>query len=678
MSNRINNPFDLDADAIARLLAAGATPFPELDAARRALDALRAAPQTQAVLAQTQPLMGVIAQVPATSYTLYRLFARNGDRKGYETPYFLKRTNLAAAALRLFLGVEEAQAASLTDIVQDHLWSICEESTWVLPAHEHDSIDLFAAETGFVLAETLVLLGEALAAEVRSRVHQELERRIFEPYLRFHRSLHWYRGHNNWNGVCNSAVAATFLLLEPEPGRVAGAIKLALDGLKVFLDTAFEADGSSTEGVAYWHYGLINFVALAEMLHARSAGAIDLLASDHMRRVAAYPARMQLSGPWFASFSDCNEMVEFNPGIIARLAQRTGEQSLLNLLARPATPGGDWRLTMMIRNLLWWDGSQPDSALVGDAVLPAAGVARLVAATPAAIPIVLAIKAGHNGENHNQNDIGSFIVHIDGENLLTDPGRGLYSRDYFSARRYENIFANSYGHSVPRIGGRLQGTGPNFHGELLEVGVQGPLKHAEVELARAYPSAGLASARRQLTLAADGDAWLQDDFRFDGAPVEVEEAFITWHTVEVAGATALIRGQRHTLRLTIESPADAHFQLESLEEQSRANAKPGVLKRLSFVLLAAPETQARVRMAIREGALSWEKAIASRSSGAHLPMTGPASRCVSSPITRATATTCTSLTPAGTMAGSGCCSARTAATAPTCSVSSWVAARSPS
>jgi hypothetical protein len=599
VSDAISNPFDLGVDDIARLLAAGAPLLPELDAARSMLDALRAAPQTQAVLAQTQPLMDAITQVPATPYTCYRLFARNGDRKGYETPYFLKRTNLAAAALRLFLGVEEAQVPALRDAVHDHLWSICEESSWVLPAHEHDRIDLFAAETGFVLAETLALLGAALDAEVRSRVRQEIERRVFEPYLRFHRSLHWYQGHHNWNGVCNSAVAATFLLIEPEPGRVACAIKLALAGLRVFLATAFEADGSSTEGVAYWHYGLINFVALAELLRARSAGAIDLLASDHIRRVAAYPAKMQLSGAWFASFSDCDELVTFNPGIIVRLAERTGEQSLLNLLALPATPGGDWRLTMMLRNMLWWDGSQPDSAAVGDAALPAAGVARLVAPTPSGAQAVLAIKAGHNAENHNQNDIGSFILHIDGENLLTDPGRGLYSRDYFSARRYENIFANSYGHSVPRIGGRLQATGLGFCGELREVITEGVTKHAEVEFARAYPITGLASARRRLTLTSEGVAWLQDDFRFDEEPADVEEALVTWHAVEIDGATALIHGRYHTLRLMIEAPAGAQFNLEQIEEQSRANAKPGILKRLSFVAPAALESQARVRMEVR-------------------------------------------------------------------------------
>ena len=78
---------------------------------------------------------------------------------------------------------------------------------------------------------------EKAEAKVGDRVRIEIERRIFNRYLRFCRLYWWYQGPNNWNGVCNSSVAATFLLLEPEPGRVARALELALDGLRVFLDT---------------------------------------------------------------------------------------------------------------------------------------------------------------------------------------------------------------------------------------------------------------------------------------------------------------------------------------------------------------------------------------------------------------------------------------------------------
>ncbi|GHO97111.1 hypothetical protein KSF_071590 [Reticulibacter mediterranei] len=594
MSTNTSDVFSQAIERLPGLRSARGAIIPELERARATIQTLQTAPQTRVVLAQTQHLMEGIEQIPQTSYTFYRLFLRNGDRDNYQAPYFLKRARLAAAAVRLFLGQTE-----LKDSVQDYLWSICEESNWVLPAHETYIIDLFSAETGYVLAETLLMLGETLDAEVRHRVREEIERRVFDPYLRYHHLHKWYKEHHNWNGVCNSSIAATFLLLESETERLEQALKIALIGLQAFLETAFEEDGSSTEGVAYWHYGLINFVALAEMLRARSNGAIDLLAGEKMRRIAAYPARMQLSGSWFASFSDCNETVEFHPGILMRLAERTGERSLFNLLARPAEPESDWRLTMMLRDILWWNGSQPGANTPTDARLPDAGVVRLVTQMGQGTPVVVALKAGHNAENHNQNDVGSFIVHVEGENLLTDPGRGLYSRAYFGPQRYENIFTNSYGHSLPRIGRHLQEAGREFAGTLLEVAPeQDGYKQAAVEFARAYLCADLVRAERRLLLASD--VWLHDRFVFLETPHEVEEAFVTWCDCLVDGATALIQGQHRDLRLIIEQPQGVSFALERLEEQCRANKKPGVLKRLTVILPLALDVEVRIRMEVLE------------------------------------------------------------------------------
>ena len=113
--------------------------------------------------------------------------------------------------------------------------------------------------------------------------------------------------------------------------------------------------------------------------------------------------------------------------------------------------------------------------------------------------------------------------------------------------------------------------------------------------------------KRQLLVAAEGEQagtiWLQDEFRFDqdasGGPSEVEEALITWLDVDIDGATALLHGRRHDLRLVIEAPEATSFDLEELREQSEANAKTDILKRLRFVLPAAAEVQVRVRMEIR-------------------------------------------------------------------------------
>jgi hypothetical protein len=213
------------------------------------------------------------------------------------------------------------------------------------------------------------------------------------------------------------------------------------------------------------------------------------------------------------------------------------------------------------------------------------------------------MKAGHNAEEHNHNDVGSFVLHIAGENLLTDPGRGLYTRDYFGPRRYENIFANSYGHSVPRIDGLLQGTGRAFAGTLLldeQAGDAQGMKQVAIDFAAAYACPQLSSARREFRLATQGaeagTVWLRDQFQFIQGSHEIEEALLTWLECTVDGASARISGQQHDLRLTIEQPQGAQFHLELLEEQSKANQRSQTLKRLSITFPVNPVAEVCIRM----------------------------------------------------------------------------------
>jgi len=582
--------------------------FPELDKARQDIPGLRRSLQAKLLLEASEELMADPTAIPLTTYTLYRQFRNTGERRGYEAPYFHKRSILTAAALRLFLGEDK-----LLDAVQDYIWNICEETTWVLPAHEWVKIDLFSAETGFMLAQLLTALNDKLAEEVQKRVRDEIERRIFAPYLEFHETFGWYKGHSNWNGVCNGSVGSTFLLLERDESRLAEAVSAVLAGLDTFIHTAFEDDGASTEGSGYWGYGLIHYVDFAELLRQRTAGQIDILSGERMKAIAAYPTHVMLSPAHYASFSDCAEVLSFQPGFIMRLAERSGVSELRRVLARPVLSAGpadlyrdllDWDLTAILHTLLWWDGQFPEAPGIGDSYLPNGGVVRLVAETSAGTPVVTAIKAGHNAENHNQNDVGSFIVHAGGETFLCDPGTGLYSRQYFSSTRYENIFANSFGHSVPCIGGQLQSAGREFEGQVLGYAPEGEPKKAVLEIGKAYSVPGL-GIHRELALAAKGrqagTIKLQDTFTFAEQPQQVEEAFVTWLDVEVSGATAILHGKTRDLHLTIEEPAGASFSLAVLAEECKANAKEGVLKRLTFTLPAAASGRARVRMTWKPG-----------------------------------------------------------------------------
>src|SRR5512138_428761 len=99
------------------------------------IEQFRHSPARQAVLAYLhEALPGLEAaqiSIPQTTYSLYRQFARTGERDGYESPYFEKRAMLTRAVVELILGDE-----TRLDRVQDLLWDICEETSWVLPAHE--------------------------------------------------------------------------------------------------------------------------------------------------------------------------------------------------------------------------------------------------------------------------------------------------------------------------------------------------------------------------------------------------------------------------------------------------------------------------------------------------------------------------------------------------------------
>ncbi len=582
-------------DKLEALLTQGAgrALLPELESARADRAALQAGASTRAVLDATEAFLEDVDSIPQTPYTLYREFRRTGERYSYQNPFNLKRSRLWAAALRVFFGDD-----SLIDTVHDYTWNICEETNWVIPAHENRTIDLTAVGTGINLAEMLVLIGDAMADEVVQRVRDEIDRRIFQPYLAEDPTLNWFHGTNNWNGVCNGGIGAMFLWLEEDPARLAEGLALVLDGLDIFLRTAFEADGASTEGTGYWQYGLSNFIPFAEMLRLRTDGEIDLLGLDRLADIAAYPLHVVLSPGRYASFSDCAPSISLIPGNLVRLAERTGVEALPSLMAPPAPLSYSAALPLMLRTMLWWDGKRPESLEIEDAVLPAGEVVRFVTEPAGAPPLVLAAKAGHNAENHNQNDVGSFILHQDGEDLLCDPGKGLYSRQYFSPLRYENIFASAYGHSVPVIGGRLQSAGIEFSGDLVEVAPDE--KRVVIAFGDAYPVESLDRATRILHLdpeaAPGGSLWVEDAFHFSGEPLPVEEVFVTWADVELDGATATLHGEKADVTMTIEAPMDASFAVKVLEEASLANKKEGILKRLTFEMPAAPKMRARVRV----------------------------------------------------------------------------------
>jgi hypothetical protein len=563
----------------ALVVLPGADCLPELTAAVPAEAA--AAPMGKAVLEWACEAASV-TDIPETTYTLYREFSRVGERDGYQRPYYTKRTLLTQEVLAAWLGEDDSRM----DRISDLLWSVCEETTWVLPAHERgpEHIDLFAAETGTLLAHTLLLLGDRLPEEIRLRVQKEVKSRLLDPYLKNALQYGWNSGSNNWTGVCAGSVGECFLLMETDPERLNQGVALVCDQLGRFIQNAFAPDGGCLEGIGYWNYGLSHFVSFGEMLRSASAGAVDLLDQDKVRAIAHYPLSVSLGSGLFASFSDGHEHSSMHSYLCARLGERTGVPELRGL---PGNSVG-WGLGNVLRNVLWSPQPQEPGGAPTTVFMPESGVVRMVGATPEGLPLVIAAKAGSNAEPHNHNDVGSFIVCVDGAVYLCDPGGGLYNRDYFSSKRYDNVFANSYGHSVPRIGGKLQSPGKEFTGTMEMPDSQ----TARIAFHQAYNLPALKEAVRTIKMEA-GSVTLSDTFGFEGAALGVEEALLTWLPVEVSGNAARIVGEKGVLEVRVDQGV---FAAERLDKACRANRKSEALTRLTVTSPAAPSCTHRFTM----------------------------------------------------------------------------------
>jgi hypothetical protein len=69
----------------------------------------------------------------------------------------------------------------------------------------------------------------------------------------------------------------------------------------------------------------------------------------------------------------------------------------------------------------------------------------------------LAARGGTNGDSHNHNDVGSFMLVRDNRQILIDMGTRYYTKDYFEMpQRYAYLETSSRGHNVPIINGQYQ------------------------------------------------------------------------------------------------------------------------------------------------------------------------------------------------------------------------------
>jgi hypothetical protein len=103
--------------------------------------------------------------------------------------------------------------------------------------------------------------------------------------------------------------------------------------------------------------------------------------------------------------------------------------------------------------------------------------------------LTVAVKGGHNGEHHNHNDVGSFVVASDGVPVIVDAGRPTYTLQTFGEGRYDIWTMQSGWHNVPVIAGREQSPGAGFAAAAVTASAGDDASSLSLELSGAYAGA---------------------------------------------------------------------------------------------------------------------------------------------------------------------------------------------
>jgi hypothetical protein len=327
---------------------------------------------------------------------------------------------------------------------------------------------------------------------------------------------------NNWNPwICASWIASA-VLVEDDADRRTRAVAKALRVLDQYLEVC-APDGSCEEGTAYWSRAAGSLFDGLELLADATGGAIDVFHDPLIAAQARFPVRMHLAGPWFVNFGDGAACPDVPAGVVYRYGCRIGDPAVVALgvdLIDAWRRAGPWSMEALGRTVRTLEVAEaahharaaatpaPFTWLPDDAVMVARDADEL------STGFALAAHGGHNGAPHGHNDIGSFIVVLDGEPLVVDAGIGTYTDATFGPGRSELWTVRSGFHNAPVVGGVEQGTGAAYAARVVRAGDAGNRAELVLDLAGAYPDdsgverweRGIALERHHAVVV--DDAWL--------------------------------------------------------------------------------------------------------------------------------------------------------------------------
>lgn len=495
----------------------------------------------------------------ALKASVFLEYVRTGNRSHFQSLSYARRQKLA----ELVLGECMEGKGRFLDDIMNGVWTICEETYWGVPAHlgiqergtglpdvTEPTVDLFAAETGTLLAWTYYLVGkelEKISPLITERIEYEIKSRIITPNLE--RNDFWWMGFdqevNNWNPwICSNWLTAV-LITEDDPECRIQSIYKILQCLDNFINP-YPRDGGCDEGPGYWNRAGGSLFDCLELLLSASKGRINVFEHPLIKEMGRYIYRVYIHYPYFINFADAAAKVSPNASVIFRYGQKIEDDKLKGFgaflaekqgLGQGPLPGGFGVLGRVLpamfclEKLLEADSLEP---LEKDFWLPELQVMGSRSYKGSHQSLYLACKGGHNDESHNHNDVGNFIVYSDGYPALIDVGVETYTAKTFSSKRYEIWTMQSAYHNLPDINGVMQKNGEEYKASDVEYESNDKKVTFSLDISKAYPEEALVQSwKRKITLKRGKEVIVEDKYELDEVKEDVVVNIMSWRKPEI-------------------------------------------------------------------------------------------------------------------------------------------------
>ena len=420
---------------------------------------------------------------PALPASLYLDYKITGTRYNFERKNNERRKILNELAVAAIITKDKKYIPQIAN----GIWTLCEQSTWVLPAHivvqkektglpdpYEVVIDLGSGTAAAQLSMIQFMLSDELDAYskgIGKRVFAELNKRIFQPYLT--RTDFWWMGFtgqpvNNWNPWVNTNVLMTALYSSLTADSVGLIIGKTVKSTDIFVNQ-YPDDGGCDEGPSYWSEAGGKLMRFIHVLNKLTTTSIDWKRQQLIYNMGSYISKVHIGDNNFVNFADAfsksipdPESVYSYGALFNDVPLKSFGAYLFGLQKQKLDNGNiiDFLETTSIYDSL--------TTVPPIAPLPAvswfADRQVLTARTKSESTngLFLAVQGGHNAESHNHNDIGNFIVYANNTPVFVDAGVGSYTAQTFSSKRYELWNMQSLWHNCPTINGVMQKEGIQY------------------------------------------------------------------------------------------------------------------------------------------------------------------------------------------------------------------------